>query len=91
MNQSVEGLKKILKGLGKYIVICFSCMDVAILLHGHVLTLCLAKRFDALFMKCLYRKENNNISVQNVGDDVQDRDIPKPVTAFDEAFKNYRE
>ncbi|XP_028414614.1 probable ATP-dependent RNA helicase DDX43 [Dendronephthya gigantea] len=37
----------------------------------------------------IFRKENNNISVQNVGDDVQNRDIPKPVTTFDEAFKNY--
>ena len=38
-----------------------------------------------------FRKESNNISVQNVGEDVQDRLIPKPVMAFDEAFKNYRE
>jgi hypothetical protein len=39
----------------------------------------------------LFRTESNNISVQNVGEDVEKRDIPKPVMTFDEAFKNYRE
>ena len=36
-----------------------------------------------------FRKESNDISVKNVGDDVQDRDIPKPVITFDEAFNHY--
>ncbi|CAB4002651.1 probable ATP-dependent RNA helicase DDX43 [Paramuricea clavata] len=36
-----------------------------------------------------FRAESNNISVQNVGEDVEERDIPKPVMTFDQAFKNY--
>ena len=34
-----------LKGLDKYIVICFSCIDVAILLHRHVFNAGLGEAF----------------------------------------------
>ena len=28
--------------------------------------------------------------VENYGDEVQDRDIPKPITTFEEAWERYR-
>ena len=36
------------------------------------------------------RLDNNNIMVENYGENVQDRPIPKPVRTFDEAYGEYR-
>ena len=41
------------------------------------------------FFPVHFRARNNNIIVENYGDSVQDREIPNPITVFEEAFEHY--